>query len=201
MEKKHVLASYQLYEDKREGSVRCIFRTVLFTQSPLSFGDEDEEDKCKGILHTIEKEEQKSIWRQINRAIDTPLHGTMPFVQRMEQGEVVDIYETEAMNLEIQVMTEQRFDLSMSAPITMTLLCDRLGILSDSEFAMQMLRGEVHIPPDVDTTNTLVLKEIYEMGGKAPQFPQPQWGLGGGGGIYIRLVNLKGHIDFLAGRL
>ena len=63
----------------------------------------------------------------------------------MEQGEVVDIYETEAMNLEIQVTTEQRFDLSMSAPITMTSLRDRLGFLSDTEFAMQMLRNKV--PP------------------------------------------------------
>jgi hypothetical protein len=84
----------------------------------------------------------------------------VPFVQRMEHGEVVNIYETEAMNPEIQVTTEQQFDLSMSAPITMTSLRDRLGFLSDTEFAMQMLRNKVHIPPDVDATTTLVLKEI-----------------------------------------
>jgi hypothetical protein len=84
------------------------------------------EDKCKGILQTIEREEQKSIWRQINRAINDPSLGAVPFIQRMEQGEVVDIYETEAMNLKIQVTTEQRFDLSMSAPITMTSLRDHL---------------------------------------------------------------------------
>ncbi len=64
------------------------------------------------------------------------------------------------MNPEIQVTTEQQFDLSMSAPITMTSLRDRLGFLSDTEFAMQMLRNKVHIPPDVDATTTLVLKEI-----------------------------------------
>jgi hypothetical protein len=66
-----------------------------------------DEDKCKGILQTTEREEQKSIWRQINRAIDNSSLGAVPFVQRMEQGEVVDIYKTEAMNLEIQVTTEQ----------------------------------------------------------------------------------------------
>jgi hypothetical protein len=87
----------------------------------------------------------------------------MPFVQRMENGEVVDIYETKAMNSEIQVTTEQRFDLSMSAPITMTSLWDRLGFLSDTKFAMQMLCGEVHIPLDVDTTTTLVLEEIIRL--------------------------------------
>jgi hypothetical protein len=57
----------------------------------------------------------------------------------MEQGEVINIYETDAMNLEIQTATEQQFNLSMSAPITMISLRDRLGFLSDTKFAMQML--------------------------------------------------------------
>jgi hypothetical protein len=87
----------------------------------------------------------------------------MPFVQRMEHGEVVDIYKTKAMNLDIQVTTEQRFDLFMSAPITMTSLWDRLGFLSDTEFATQMLCGEVHFPSDVDATTTLVLEEIIHL--------------------------------------
>jgi hypothetical protein len=99
------------------------------------------EDKCKGILQTIEREEKKSIWRRINRVVDDLSLGAVPFVQRMEHGEVVDIYETEAMNREIQVTMEQQFDLSMSAPITMTSLRDRPGFLSDTEFAMQMLRN------------------------------------------------------------
>jgi hypothetical protein len=81
----------------------------------------------------------------------------------MEHGEVVDTYDMEAMNREIQVTTEQQFDLSMIAPITMTSLRDRLGFLSDTEFAMHMLRNEVHIPPDVDATTTLVLKEIIQL--------------------------------------
>jgi hypothetical protein len=75
------------------------------------------------------------IWRQISRAINEPSLGAVPFVQRTEQGEVVDIYKTKAMNLEIQITTEQRFDLSMSAPITMTSLWDCLGFFSDTEFA------------------------------------------------------------------
>jgi hypothetical protein len=118
------------------------------------------EDKCKGILQTIEREEKKSIWRRINRVVDNPSLGAVPSVQRMEHGEIVDIYETEAMNLEIQVTMEQRFDLSMSAPITMTSLRNRLRFLSNTEFAMQMLRNEVHVAPDIDATTTLVLKEM-----------------------------------------
>jgi hypothetical protein len=69
------------------------------------------------------------------------------------------------MNLEIQTTTEQRFDLSMSVPITMTSLWDQLGSLSDTDFTMQMLRGELHIPPDVDATTTLVLEEIVRLFG------------------------------------
>ncbi len=87
----------------------------------------------------------------------------MPLVQRMEHGEVANIYKTEAMNRKIQVTMEQRFNLSMSAPITMTSLRDRLGFLSNTEFAMQMLRNKVHIPSDVDMTTTLVLEEIIQL--------------------------------------
>ncbi len=43
-------------------------------------------------------------------------------VQKMEHGEVIDITDTEDINKEIQEVTEKRFDLSMSAPITMSLL-------------------------------------------------------------------------------
>jgi hypothetical protein len=122
-----------------------------------------DEDKCKGILQTITRKEQILIWQQINSAIDEPSLGAVLFVQSMEHGEVVDIYKTKAMNLQIQVTTEQRFDLSMSAPITMTSLWDQLGFLSDTEFATQMLCGEVHIPLDINATTTLVLEEIIHL--------------------------------------
>jgi hypothetical protein len=49
----------------------------------------------------------------------------------MEGGSVVDVMETTAMNTEAQVVTEQWFDLSMSAPITLSLLWEKLGLLSD----------------------------------------------------------------------
>jgi hypothetical protein len=48
----------------------------------------------------------------------------------------------------------------MSAPITMSSLREHLGFLSDTEFAMNMLWEEVHIPADVDDTTTIVIKEI-----------------------------------------
>jgi hypothetical protein len=73
--------------------------------------DANDNTKQQGILRTIEREERKSMWRQINRALDNPSLGAIPFVQRMEGGRVVNVMETTAMNTEIQVVTERRFDL------------------------------------------------------------------------------------------
>jgi hypothetical protein len=81
--------------------------------------DAGDKGGCTGILRTIEQEEKKTMWHQINRAINDPSLGAVPFVQKLVQGQVVDIYEAEEMNREIQVTTEKRFDLSMSAPITL----------------------------------------------------------------------------------
>ncbi len=60
-----------------------------------------DKDQCKGILRTIGREEQKSIWRRINRAIDDPSLGAIPFVQRIKEGMMVDILDTDTMKKEI----------------------------------------------------------------------------------------------------
>jgi hypothetical protein len=111
----------------------------------------------------INWEESKSIWWQINRAIDDPSLDAVPFVQRMEQGEVIDIYDAEEMNQEIQVTTEKRFNPSMSALITMNSLQERLGFSLDMDFAMSMLWGEVHIPANIDNTTIIVIEEIIRL--------------------------------------
>jgi hypothetical protein len=125
--------------------------------------DTGNEIRCTGILRTIEQEEKKGIWHRINRAIDDPSLGAVPFVQRMENGQVIDIYEAEEMNREIQVTIEKCFNLLMSAPIRMSSLRECLGFLSDTEFTMNMLRGEVHIPTDVNNATTIVIEEIMHL--------------------------------------
>ncbi len=90
-----------------------------------------DEDRCKGILHTIGCEEQKCKWRRIDRAIYDPSLGAIPFVQRIKEGTTVDILDMDAMNKGIQMVREQQFDLSMSALITMSSLRSWLGFLSD----------------------------------------------------------------------
>jgi hypothetical protein len=74
-------------------------------------------------------------------ATDNPKLGAIPKVQRMEGSQLVDIKDTEEMNGEIQQVTEQRFDLSMSATITMPFLWEKLGFLSDTKFATNLLSG------------------------------------------------------------
>ncbi len=88
------------------------------------------------------------MWNRINRALDKSSLGAIPFVQQTEDGLVVDITDTNEMNREIQTVTEKRFDLLMSAPITMPSLRSHLGFLSDTDFANSLLMGDVHIPWD-----------------------------------------------------
>jgi hypothetical protein len=140
-------------------------RKVHLRDSCIQAQESGDVNKCKGILRIIGREEQKSMWRRINRALDKPSLGAIPFVQRIENVLVVDITTTDEMNREIQNVTEKRFDLSMSAPITMSSLCTRLGFLSDTDFANSLLAGDVHIPWDVDDVTATVLDEIISLFG------------------------------------
>jgi hypothetical protein len=72
----------------------------------------------------------------------------------------VDILDTDAMNKEIQMVTEQLFGLSMSAPIKTSSLRSRLGFLSNTDFATSLLAGEVHIPWEVDDVTAKILGEV-----------------------------------------
>ena len=138
-------------------------RKVHLRDSYICAQESGDDSKCKDILRIIGREEQKSMWRRINRALDKPSLGAIPFVQRLENGLVVDATATNEMNREIQTVTEKRFDLSMSAPITMSSLRTRLGFLSDTDFANNLLTGNVHIPWDVDDVTATVLEEIIRL--------------------------------------
>jgi hypothetical protein len=77
------------------------------------------------------------------------LRQTIPWgntIHPTENGLVVDVMETDEMNREIQTVSKKGFDLSMSAPITMSSLRTKLGFLSDTDFANNLLTGNVHIP-------------------------------------------------------
>ncbi len=125
--------------------------------------DEGDNARYEGILRTIERKEQKSIWKRINRAPDNLRLGAIPFIQRMEGSNIVDITDTKEMNAEIQRVTEQHFDLLMSTPITMLSLRKKLGFLSDTKFANNLLSGNVDILDDVADVTAMILREICRL--------------------------------------
>jgi hypothetical protein len=81
-------------------------RRVHLRDCLIQAKDAGDKIQCTGILRTIEREEKKGIWHRINRAIKDPSLGAVPFVQRMDNGQVIDIYEAEEMNREIQITME-----------------------------------------------------------------------------------------------
>jgi hypothetical protein len=85
----------------------------------------------------------------------------------MEGLQLVDIKDTVEMNMEIQQVMEQRFDLSMSATITMLSLREKLRFLSDSKLT-NLLSRDVDIPDNVDNIDNvtaMVLREIIRLFG------------------------------------
>jgi hypothetical protein len=45
----------------------------------------------------------------------------------------------------------------------MSLLLEKLGFLSNTNFATSLLHGDVHIPGDVDDATTMVIEEIIRL--------------------------------------
>ncbi len=83
--------------------------------------------------------------------------GATPKVQRIENGEVIDIVIASEMNREIQIVMEQRFDLAKSTPIQSSSLRDSLSFCSATDFSLQLLQGKSNIPMDADKTTTLLI--------------------------------------------
>ena len=77
-------------------------RKVHLRNCLIQAQDKGDTAKNKGMLRTIECEEQKSLWKQTNRATNNPRLGAIPFVQRIEGSSIVDITDTEEINAEIQ---------------------------------------------------------------------------------------------------
>ena len=99
-------------------------------------GEKGDKAAYKGVKQTIERKETKSMRRAINQSADDTRLGETDHVQRMcPDGSIKDITDPEEMNVEIQYVTEQRFDLAHSAQITMSSMANKLGYLPNTEFA------------------------------------------------------------------
>lgn len=117
----------------------------------------------KGVLRVISQEEQRSIWRTINRVTDPPCTGVITHVQRMEGGSVVNLCTLDEMTKEIQEVIEKRFALAESASALISSLRQSVGYLADTEFAKDLLEGRAEIPDDVDEKTSLILQELQRL--------------------------------------
>jgi hypothetical protein len=81
----------------------------------------------------------------------------------MEGNAVVNIVKAGTMNAEIQRVTERRFDLVRSAPVTTSSLRQLVGYCASTQFAKDLLQGKVPIPPDVDSTTAKLIKEMQRL--------------------------------------
>jgi hypothetical protein len=81
----------------------------------------------------------------------------------MEGNAVVNIVEAGAMKAEIQQVTERRFNLARSAPVTTSSLRQLVGFCASTQFARDLLQGKVPIPPDVDSTIAKLIKEMQRL--------------------------------------
>ena len=116
------------------------------------------------ISRMMQHETKRSTWPRINCAVDEPRLGAIRKVQRIEGGVKVEIGDKEEMEHEIQVVTEHRFDLAHSAPATASSLVEKLGYLSNTDFADLFVRGKASVPDDVDEKTKLIMEEIARLG-------------------------------------
>jgi hypothetical protein len=114
-------------------------------------------------MQIIRQEEQKDNWNWIQCAMGEPRLRATPKVQRLENGEVTDIVIASEMNREVQIVTEQQFDLAKSAPIQLSSLRDSLGFYLAMDFSLQLVQGKLNIPTDVDETTALLIWEIQHL--------------------------------------
>ena len=125
---------------------------------------EGRQDDCAGIARVQQREKNVSTWIPINRAVDDPRLGAIRQIHKKEGGRMITVRDKEGMEREIQTVGEHRFDLAHSAPISMSSLIEKMGYLSDTEFARAFLKGEEEVPADVDGKTTLILEEIARLG-------------------------------------
>jgi hypothetical protein len=125
--------------------------------------DLNNKERYKEILQVIEREEQRRMWRSIRRVTNDPQLGAITFVQRQTNDGIVNITDREEMCEEIQAVTESRFELAESAPVTSSSLSSTVSFLGNTEYAMNLMTGAIPIPSDVDKHTRIVIEEMKRL--------------------------------------
>jgi hypothetical protein len=111
----------------------------------------------------IKWEDQCNGWQRIKWATGDPCTGATNLVQHKEGGKIVDVVEANAMNMEIQRVTEMMFELANSTPIQKSSLQERVGFCALTAFAKDLLKSKVAIPPDIDEATMELIQELQRL--------------------------------------
>jgi hypothetical protein len=125
--------------------------------------DLNDPTKCAQIMKIIMQEEQRNQWMWIKQGTGKLQIKATNLVQQMDGDRVVYILEASAMNRKIQQVTEKRFDLARSAPVTSSSLRNIVGYNADTMFARDLLQQKVPIPPDVDEITAELIEEMCNL--------------------------------------
>jgi hypothetical protein len=137
-------------------------RSHLYNRYELASNLKNREKSIK-IKEIIKREEQRDGWRRIKRATGDPRTGATNLVQRKKGDRIIDILEANAMNREIQKVTEKRFELANNAPAQASSLQEKVGFCASTTFAKELLQGKAPIPLDVDKTTTELITEMQRL--------------------------------------
>ena len=138
-------------------------RKTHLSERVLEATEEKNEGWRKGVLRVISSEEQKSIWRTINRATNPFRGGAITRVEKEQGDELVELVTLDEMTAEIQAVTESRFSLAESAPAHQSSLRSSVGFSADTPFAFDLVRGVEDIPDDVDPTTSMLIHEMQRL--------------------------------------
>ena len=146
-------------EEKKAVSLRSDY----LRERLLLANREGNAEKKKAIQQIQVNEKSKREWSRIKLAIGKPNSGAITKVQKVINGNIVDITSVDEMNAEIQEASRGRFTLALQAPIQQSSLKERVGTCGETEFARQLLMDNTNIPPDVDGATRSLIEEMAEL--------------------------------------
>ena len=138
-------------------------RKVHLRDRLINAEDMADSEKYKAIRQIIAKEEQRSTWKAIKRVVNDPRLGAITKVEQDTATGMREITTLEGMAAEIQRVTEKRFELAVSAPVTQSSLRHTVGFLADTPYALDLVSGRADIPADVDEPTRLVIEEMQRL--------------------------------------
>lgn len=141
-------------------------RKVHLRNMLIEAQEKGQSSREKGIKAKIEGEHMNRMWYLIKRVTKDPQSPAILKVQRVANNKVMEYNDQASVNDAIQRECKVCFELAHSAPISKSLLDDKLRYLSDEAIALDIILGWYEPPEDMDEATKDILEEIGRMGMK-----------------------------------